>query len=112
MSRERDFLRFCQRALGSPQTAPLREQPGALVSALVAAFQETHPLPKARNERSVQGFEDRIYSEPHSVYVIRNTVNGVVYVGRAKGGFLARYPKGEWWKEHHNERLGAAPELV
>ena len=105
MSRQRDFLMFCAKALGSPQTAPLREQNGALVGALVEAFKVTHPVQVPEKQVALQTFEDAIYSEPWSCYAIRNMVTGASYIGIARGGFLSRYAGGKWWEGHKNPRL-------
>lgn len=103
-SRKNAFLDFCCEALGTQRNAPLQGQAGATIGAIVEAFTKIHPM-KEDSPRSLQEFEDPIYSEPFVCYVIRNFANGSAYVGIASGGFLSRYPKGMWWKDHHNERL-------
>ena len=106
MSRQRDFLVFCSKALGTGRNTPLRDINGATISALVDAFKECSPRPEPKaNACSMQSFDEPMWREPWTVYMIRNQVSGATYVGSARKGFLDRYPKGEWWNGHHNDRL-------
>ena len=106
MSRQRDFLRFCSKALGTGENTPLRDINGATIGALVDAFRECNPIAKPTpSALSMQSFDEPMWSERWTVYTIRNQVSGAVYVGVAKEGFRARYSACEWWKDHHNERL-------
>src|SRR5215472_959767 len=118
MTKEREdlFMSFVSRALGTPSECPLKDVNGTAIKALVEAFDTLHAikkddqapsvvLEKGPTKPEVQDFQDAIYEEPWTVYVIRNTVSGVCYVGVASKGFKRRYRGGEWWAEHHNDRL-------
>jgi hypothetical protein len=100
--REGKFLQFVMLMLGTSQEAPLKDANGAMVGALVDAFKALNPAPV--QAAAMQSFDDPVYSEPWTVYVIRNTVTSAAYVGLARNGFRDRYPNG-WWTDHHNERL-------
>lgn len=104
-NRARRWREFCRHALGSGETAPLREANGATIEALTKAFVACFPLKKARRNDSMPDFSAELYSSPWSVYVIRNEATGEAYVGEASKGFVDRYPRGEWWTSHHNPRL-------
>ena len=114
MSSTDRFIDFCTKAL----TGPLEKAPGATIDALQKAFMalealdapppmepEKLPEPVVKQASVIQEFHDQVYSEPWTVYVIRNTINGVCYVGRAAKGFKDRYPRGRWWAKHHCDRL-------
>ncbi len=103
--REDAFLSFCSRALGTSPEAPLKEINGALVGGLVEAYKATR-APRRPVVPHVQTFTDAVYSQPWTVYVIRNKVTTAAYVGSSASGFLHRYPRGEWWLAHQNESLG------
>ncbi len=42
------------------------------------------------------------------IYLIRNSVNGMSYVGKAEQTFWKRYNTGKWWKKSHNSLLRQA----
>jgi hypothetical protein len=119
-ARQAEFLRFCSRALGTNRKHPLqargsdgtKDVPGATISALVEAFKEIEPrAPEVPKSLTPETFEGPQWREPWTVYAIRNTITGGVYVGRAGAGFLKRYPGGRWWEETHNARLRRDAEM-
>lgn len=100
--RKAEFRDFCCMMLGTKPEAPLADANGATVSALVSAFSDLDPIEKKKDQH--QTFDGPVWLQT-MVYIIINTVTGWKYVGRARDGFLKRYPHGEWWKHHHNDPL-------
>lgn len=88
-----------------------QERGPQMLKAIVEAFETCHPARSSLGHERLPNFEDAIFNEPFTVYLIRNTITGRAYVGRALHGFVVRYPHGQWWAsdagrdEHHNERL-------
>ncbi len=103
----RDIKAFFSQMLGTPPDAPCKDANGATITALVDAYLKLtkRDEPKVAPGAGVQSFEDAIFREPWSCYVIRNSATGVSYVGSAVNGFLSRYREGRWWELTHNERL-------
>jgi hypothetical protein len=102
----KELREFCAGLLGTSPTAPLKDANGATIGALVESFVRLKKLDEPKQAGLLaQSFEDAIFSEPWSCYVIRNSANGVSYVGVAEHGFVRRYDGGRWWESHHNARL-------
>jgi hypothetical protein len=102
----KELKTFCSELLGTEPGAPLKDANGATIGALVEAFVKLKRLDEPKQATlTAQSFEDGIYREPWSCYVIRNSATGVSYVGIAEHGFVQRYDGGRWWEGHHNARL-------
>lgn len=103
-----EIARFCSRLLGTDPKAPLAGVQSAPLAGVVLEtwfkLRGSDEKPAAKRD-APQDFEDAVFSQPWTVYSIRCSANGRVYVGRASKGFTDRYPGGRWWDRTHSAML-------